>query len=118
MRSDGTPNMDSVNSCRDLLSPHLRKGQLIVLKSTVPTGTTRAFARDLEATSGLTADEDFFVAYWPERTIEGHALHELGMLPKIIGGLGDRSSRMLEPIVRHLGGRPIVVSSPELAEMC
>jgi UDP-N-acetyl-D-mannosaminuronic acid dehydrogenase len=40
------------------------------------------------------------------------------MLPKIIGGLGDRSSRMLEPIVRHLGGRPIVVSSPELAEMC
>lgn len=118
MREDGTPNLDGVNGCRESIASHLAVGHLIVLKSTVQTGTTRAFARELEKSTGLKAEGDFFVAYWPERTIEGHALHELGLLPKIVGGLGEQSAEMTGSIVSRLGGRVIKVSAPEVAEMC
>ena len=118
LKADGTPNLDGLTSLRDAIAPHLAQGHLLVLKSTVPVGTTRRIASELEQASGLVAGQDFFVAYSPERTIEGHALHELRFLPKIIGGLNAESAERTRRVLGRLGGETMVVSSPDVAEMC
>jgi len=118
LKEDGTTDLDGLTSCRDAIAPYLSQDHLLILKSTVPCGTTRAFAAQLEEISGLVAGKDFFVAYCPERTIEGHAIHELRYLPKVIGGLNPESAERARLVLGRLGGRVVVVSSPEVAEMC
>lgn len=68
------------------LSPHIARGALVVLRSTVYPGTTEWLAREL-ADRGVDAD----VAMCPERIVEGRALEELAGLPQIIGADTDRA---------------------------
>jgi UDP-N-acetyl-D-mannosaminuronic acid dehydrogenase len=75
------------------ISPHLREGALVVLRSTVYPGTTAYVAQHL-ARHGRVAD----VAFCPERIAEGHALEELQSLPQIVGAdtnaAGDRAETL------------------------
>jgi len=96
----------------------LKRHDLVVLRSTVPAGTTREIGIPaLEAGSGLTAGKDFFVAFAPERTVEGKAMEELRTLPQVVGGY-DEASRELAGKLFHLIAPVIVpVASLEAAEM-
>lgn len=96
----------------------LRKGQLVVLKSTVVPGTTREVALRLEKMSGMKAGKDFFISFCPERTIEGIALYELYNLPKIIGGINEESTERTAVVISKLGDKVVRVSSADVAEMC
>lgn len=70
----------------------LKTHDLVILRSTVPIGTCRTKVIPLlEKESGLKADKDFFVAFAPERTVEGKALEELRTLPQVIGGFNKAS---------------------------
>jgi len=117
----GAQNIPDINSIyqatRDIVG-HLRMGHLIILKSTVYPGLTRQVALELETVSGLKAGTDFFIAFHPERTIEGAAMVELHTLPKIIGGINQESTDRAAAIIAKLGGEVIKVSSPEVAELC
>jgi len=68
------------------LGPHLRAGQLVVLRSTVAPGTTAYVNRWIERNTDLTVGEDVFLAFCPERIAEGLARTELQTLPQIVGG--------------------------------
>jgi UDP-N-acetyl-D-mannosaminuronic acid dehydrogenase len=119
LNSEGEPDYTDMNSCIDEIGKNLKKDHLIILKSTVILGTTEELvAPRLESLSGLKAGEDFFVAYCPERTTEGLALHELSHLGKIIGGINQLSAQKAEKIIKKLGGNTTIVSSPKVAEMC
>ena len=112
------PDINSIHQVTTELAKYLRKGHLIILKSTVYPGLTRQVAAELEEASGLKVGTDFFIAFHPERTIEGDALHELHELPKIIGGINPESTDRAAAIIEKLGGDVIKVSSPEVAELC
>jgi len=118
IRDDVLPDYDQLNDTITTLGVKLRKGQLIILKSTVLPHMTEEVAQKLEENSGLKAGTDFYLAFCPERTIEGMALHELYTLPKIIGGLNEESTKRAASIMGKLQGRIIKVSSPRVAEMC
>jgi UDP-N-acetyl-D-mannosaminuronic acid dehydrogenase len=82
-------------------------------------GTTLGYVLPkLERLSGLKVGRDFYLAYCPERTIEGMALYELHNLPKIIGGVDPTSGELAACLLEKLGGKVIKVSSPTVAEMC
>ncbi|MBF6329817.1 nucleotide sugar dehydrogenase [Nocardia transvalensis] len=68
------------------LAPRLRRGQLVILKSTVAPGVTRTLVASLLAGSGLRPGEDFGLAYCPERLAEGAALAQLRELTVVVGG--------------------------------
>ena len=86
----GKPDLSALHEVTIAIGPHLRHGDLVMLRSTVPTGTTRNMVvQQLEALSGLTAGEEFHVAFAPERTIEGRAMYELCSLPQVLGGLSS-----------------------------
>jgi UDP-N-acetyl-D-mannosaminuronic acid dehydrogenase len=100
------------------IGKRLRKGQLVVLKSTVVPGTTEKISRELEKWHGLVSGRDFHIAFCPERTIEGLAMHELYTLPKIVGAMSPEGAERAARIFRKLGGEVLQVSSPRVAEMC
>ena len=64
-----------------------KKNPIVIIKSTVIPGTTQKMILPiLEKESGLSVKEDFYIAFAPERTVEGEAIQELKILPQIIGG--------------------------------
>lgn len=112
------PDYRDINNAFEAISKYIRKGQLIILKSTVLPGLTRQLAQKMEQLSGLKAGKDFYVVFCPERTLEGKALEELQSLPKIIGGINQESLERGVKIISKLGGKIIKVSCLEVAEMC
>ncbi len=86
---------------------------LVVLRSTVPVGTTRrvlgaALARHVSSP---------LLAFCPERTIQGRALEEIRGLPQVIGGADQRSAERAQALFAPLAPRQVVVSSLEAGEM-
>ena len=112
------PVLDFIKSLSKELGRKLKPGNLVILRSTVPTGTTRNIVIPLlEEYSGLKCGHDFHLSFAPERTAEGKALKELRELPQIIGGVNEDSVEATAALFRELTPTIVRVSSIEAAEM-
>jgi len=80
-------DLSYVFAAGELVAKRLMPGNLVILESTVPVGTTEALATQLEEMSGLKLGIDFFVSHCPERVIPGKILKELISNDRIIGGM-------------------------------
>ncbi|MEO8273733.1 MAG: nucleotide sugar dehydrogenase [Chloroflexota bacterium] len=105
------PSMTIFERTVDEIAPHLRKGALVVLRSTVYPGTTDYVARRLEK-RGCEVD----VAFCPERIAEGHALEELRTLPQIVGAESDLAADRAAKLFAELGAKTIR-TTPKEAEL-
>jgi nucleotide sugar dehydrogenase len=83
---------DQIEEACERLATRLRPGQLVIVKSTVPPGTTRELVVPLLERSGLVAGRDFGLAYCPERLAQGSALRQLAELPVVVGGYDPEST--------------------------
>jgi len=90
---DHEPILDPViDSARDIAAG-LDAGNLVILESTVPPGTTGGVFRDHLESSGLRAGEQFGLAFCPERTSSGRVIRDLTeSYPKIVGGIDTAST--------------------------
>lgn len=114
---DGVPNMSYLKDIATHIGTVLKRGDLVLLRSTVPLGTTRQVVLPLlESASGLRGGEDFLLAFAPERTIEGQALAELRTLPQVIGGLNRASANLAANVFSLMTKTLAIVDSPEEAE--
>jgi UDP-N-acetyl-D-mannosaminuronic acid dehydrogenase len=102
------PSMTVFERAVDQISPHLRDGALVVLRSTVYPGTTEYVVQHLEE-RGNRVD----VVFCPERIAEGHALEELGTLPQIIGADTDRAAARAEALFGRIVERRIRTTTRE-----
>jgi UDP-N-acetyl-D-glucosamine dehydrogenase len=112
------PDLSYIVKTGEMLSQHLRRGQLVVLESTTYPGTTEEVLRPILERSGLKAGEDFFLAYSPEREDPGNLHYSTRTIPKVMGGI-DAASRDLAvalyaPVVEGV----VPVSSTQVAEAC
>ena len=112
------PDLTGIKSLVSLVGNRISKGALVLLKTTLPIGTTEVIARELSDISGLKVDEELLVAFSPERIVEGKAIEELGILPKIVGGVGGKSTERASEIMALFGGEIIQVRDSRYAEMC
>ncbi len=92
------PNLSPVKTACKNVAKYLSKGQLVVLESTVNPGVSRSVVVPiLEKLSGLKAGQDFYVAHCPERINPGDSKWHVGNIPRVVGGLDDKSlARALE----------------------
>jgi len=112
------PHMGYIESVSKNVGRALKKDDLVVLRSTVPIGTSRDVVLPiLEKESGLRAGDDFYFVCAPERTIEGEALKELRELPQIIGGVSKESINVASNLFREIAPTIVDVGSLEAAEM-
>src|SRR3989344_1593971 len=118
LNRENKPDLKYLGSAAEQLGKVLKYGDTVILRSTVPVGTTRDFvAPILEKSSGLKAGEGFFIAFAPERTIEGKALEELRHLPQVIGGFNHRSAELASSVFSFMTNATVLVDSLEEAEM-
>lgn len=96
------PSLVQIDRALAVARPHLKKGQLLILRSTVSPGTTdyvRAYLED----EGFKVGEDFYLAFCPERIAEGKSLTELAELPQIVGGVDKNSSQKAAEFFQGIG---------------
>ena len=94
------------------LSDKVEKKGFLLLRSTVPIGTTRKISKHLNETGR----SDINLLFAPERTAEGVALQELDVLPQIIGATNDLSLTKAEKFLSRIGFNVVKASSCESAE--
>jgi nucleotide sugar dehydrogenase len=113
-RHDMTP---LIEVCRTV-GQGLKKGDLVLIRSTVIPGTTRDIILPiLEQESGLKAGTDFYLAYSSERIAEGRAFHEFEHMPAALAGLNKESSQRAFNLMSIVTKAPIIqASSMEVVE--
>ncbi len=118
IHADWTLDMSMLTSACTELGKLLKKGDLVICRSTVPVGTTRGLVRTiLEQESGLTAGVDFDLAYSSERIAEGHAYDEFRNMPLVVGGINVRSLNRATEVLGAVNREPVFkASSIELVE--
>lgn len=98
----------------------LKKGDLVILESTVPPGTTNEImGKALEECSGLKMNTDFYVAHCPERVLPGKIMFELKNNHRIIGVNDEKTGEMVKRVYStFLTEDKIHVTDVLTAEMC
>ncbi len=85
------PNIEYVFSAAKSIAPFLKPGNLLIIESTCPVGTTEEVAQIIFDINGLDSNQ-IDIAYCPERVIPGHILDELVSNDRVIGGLTIKAS--------------------------
>ena len=111
------PDISFILQTGRTIAPHLRPGALVVLESTTYPGTTDGDLRGvLEAESGLTAGQDFYLAFSPEREDPANPASKVGEVPKLVGGLTAACLSKAVEVYRRAIKTVVPVSSCRVAE--
>jgi UDP-N-acetyl-D-glucosamine dehydrogenase len=111
------PDLGPLIGAAHAVGDNLRAGQLVVLESTTYPGTTRERLVPILEAGGLTAGEDFNVAFSPERVDPGRTDFTLRNTPKVIGGLTPGCLERAEELYGRVCDILVPVSTPEAAEL-
>jgi len=87
-----------VRSAAEMIYPHLRNDNLVILESTVPPGTCDKLLVPLLEKSGLKVSDDFYLAHCPERAIPGNTIYEMVHNDRIIGGVDKKSTDLAKSL--------------------
>lgn len=115
---ENQPVLDYVVAAAESIAPHIRPGNLVILESTVPPGTTRGvFTKALAEKSNLTPENDFFVAHCPERVLPGTILRELIENDRVVGGSSPEATRLAKKFYQRFVSGDVLESDSVTAEL-
>lgn len=119
-----TPDLTYVDAAARSIAPVLRRGNLVVLESTSPVGTTERLSRllaeqrpDLRFPHSAGDKADIRLAYCPERILPGRMITELVENDRIIGGLSPACTASAEALYHVFVKGALVRTSARCAEM-
>ena len=114
---DGLPQLEYVEAACVSVGQNLRTGQLVILESTTYPGTTeRVMVPLIENTSQKKLNQDFFVAFSPERVDPGRKDYGLTNTPKLVGGVGAESTKAAIEFYSSFVDRVVPMRGPKEAE--
>ncbi len=116
---NGTLKKEVFSNAIHSIGKFLKKGDLVLIRSTVPPGTTRNVVKPiLEKESGLICCKDFYLAYSSERIAEGRAFEEFQTMPVAVGALSEESKKRAVNLLSIINKEPIIeASEPEVVEI-
>lgn len=124
-RGDHEPDISYVEAAARSIAPVLKKGDLVILESTSPVGTTELLVTwlaeerpDLKFPSGPDDVADINIAYCPERVLPGKVIHELVVNDRIIGGITKACSSRAIALYKIFIEGECVETDSRTAEMC
>jgi UDP-N-acetyl-D-mannosaminuronic acid dehydrogenase len=119
------PGLSFVEAATKTIAAHVSAGNLVILESTSPVGTTEQVERwlrearpDLRFPSDGAGEPEINIAYCPERVLPGHILRELVTNDRIVGGIGARCSHAAVELYRTFVEGDCLVTGARTAEMC
>jgi len=114
----GTPHYESLREVSKLVGKYLKKDTLVIIESTVAPGTTDFIVKPLlEQNSGLKAGQDFSLVFSYERVMVGRLLKNLVYLPRIVGGIDDKSTERGVELYKHIVKEKIYPTNALTAEI-
>jgi len=114
---DNEPDLSAVEAAARALLPVLRPGNLVILESTSPVGTTDELVASILAESGYVPGEDFHLAYCPERVLPGRILTELVENDRIVGGVTPASTEAAVAFYEGFVRGEVIPTDSRTAEM-
>ena len=111
-----TPNIDYVMMAVKSIIGIIRENNSIIIESTIPVGTTLKIELLLKK-NGIDITK-VNIAHCPERVLPGNILHELIYNDRVIGGINNRSSSVIEDFYKTFVKGNIYKTDSKTAEMC
>lgn len=109
----GRPDLQAVEAATASIADNLRRKSLVILESTTYPGTTEELLQPVLEADGRKLDEDFYLAFSPERIDPGNKTYTLENTPKVVGGVTNESgdlavsfySQFIEEVVKVKGAK-------------
>lgn len=121
---DHTADLSFVQKAVEQVAPKLRPGNIVVLESTSPPGTTQKLAQwisaqrpDLRMPDDAEPSPDIFIAHCPERVLPGRIMIEMITNDRVVGGLTPRCAERAASIYRVFAQGEILLTDAASAEM-
>ncbi|MET0754039.1 MAG: nucleotide sugar dehydrogenase [Pyrinomonadaceae bacterium] len=116
LRKTKDPDMSYILAAGEEIQKYLRRGQLIILESTTYPGTTDEVLQPMFEEKGFKLDEDFLLAFSPERVDPGNPQFQTHNIPKVVGGVGKDSTEVASFLYSQVVENVHAVSSARVAE--
>ena len=118
IKDDKTSDMSYVISATKSIVKYLKEGNIVVLESTSPVGTTEEVVKPIIEESGLKVGKDIMLGYCPERVIPGKIIYELKSNDRVIGGIDKKSAEEIRKIYKTIVDGNIYLTDCKTAELC
>ncbi len=115
------PDLHYIEEATRAIVPHVAKGNLVILESTSPVGTTDEIVadilqRELEGRD-LRVGEDVFIAHCPERVLPGRILIELVENDRVVGGINEASTEVAVEFYESFVRGEVLATTAKTAEL-
>lgn len=111
------PDTSFVEAATRAVIPVLKEGDLYVIESTSPVGTTEAMAEIIYAERPELKGK-IYIAYCPERVLPGNVIYELVHNDRVIGGIDEASTKKAIEFYSHFVKGTLHPTNARTAEMC
>jgi len=111
------PDLSYVESATRVITSYLKPGNLVILESTSPVGTSDEVVAEIIKDSGFTIGEDVFVAHCPERVLPGRILIELVENDRVVGGVDELSTQLAIEFYETFVSGEVLAATAKTAEM-
>ncbi len=118
LRKTKDPDMSYILAAGGEIQKYMRRGQLMILESTTYPGTTDEILQPMFEEKGFKLDEDFLLAFSPERVDPGNPTHQTHNIPKVVGGVSKDSGEVASLLYSNIVNEVHLVSSARVAEAC
>ncbi|MEO5858387.1 MAG: nucleotide sugar dehydrogenase [Pyrinomonadaceae bacterium] len=118
LRKTKDPDMSYILAAGGEIQKYMRKGQLMILESTTYPGTTDEVLQPMFEEHGFRLDEDFLLAFSPERVDPGNPQFQTHNIPKVVGGVSKDSTEVSSFLYSQIVDTVHSVSSARVAEAC
>src|SRR5256714_1525231 len=116
LRKTKEPDISYILAAATEIQSRLRRGQLVILESTTYPGTTDEVLLPMFEERELKLDEDFLLAFSPERVDPGNPQFQTHNIPKVVGGVTDHSTIVAAHLYSQIVKDVFAVSSARVAE--
>ena len=111
------PDISFVQAATKAILPLLKEGDLYIIESTSPIGTTEQMADFIYGQRPELKDK-LFIAYCPERVLPGNVMHELISNDRVIGGMDSASTNKAAEFYSRFVKGDLHLTNARTAEMC
>ena len=116
LRKTKEPDVSYILAAAQQIQQRLRRGQLVILESTTYPGTTDEVLLPMFEETGLNLDQDFLLAFSPERVDPGNPQVLTHNIPKVVGGVTSDSTMVAAHLYSQIVNDVHAVSSARVAE--
>lgn len=118
LNKENKADLSHVIDATKRIKDYIQRGNLVILESTSPPGTTRNVVGNIiNKGTGLKSGKDFYLAYCPERVMPGKIVYELVNNARIIGGINRESAEKAKEVYEKFVEGEIYLTTLEIAEL-